>query len=545
MMQKYKQRVRGWLFQSPFLRRVLKKIDDRRFQKKSIVKKIVDRSVTLIALKTQQSDYQVGKLLAQNGQHRKAISAYQKAIQLDPNTASIYHDLGDSFSRLKSWQEAISAYQKAIEISGNYYWSHNNLGDAWMNRENWSEASQAYQRAVELDPTQPNSYRNLGKALTRLQQFEEAAIAYQKAIELDPNSFEANYDIAAVFNKLERPEQAANAYLRTIDLDPKFYWWYYPEFWKTLDGQNQLDRAVTLYQKAIDKNPNTLEPYMNLGEALTRQGNFDLAVSCYQKANLQKLQKVYEPSVLKSWTLKPAQKPDFIILGTQKGGTSSLYSYIAQHPQVLPSVKKEIEFWSWKFDKGIDWYLSHFPSLPEGENFITGEACPGYLDFKTAPERLHSAFPDVKLIIILRNPVDRAVSHYHHWVRRNQENLSFEEAIDFKLAKIEQTQSLWNKHGNYMCRGAYIEFIKKWMSIFPKEQFLILKSEDFYSNPEKVLTQVFNFLGLPDYKLKEYKKYNSGSYSDIRESTRKRLRDYYQPYNQQLEEYLGRKFDWE
>ncbi|WP_159790882.1 sulfotransferase family protein [Sodalinema gerasimenkoae] len=123
------------------------------------------------------------------------------------------------------------------------------------------------------------------------------------------------------------------------------------------------------------------------------------------------------PSLLESRRNNPdfkikANRLDFIILGAQKAGTSSLYAYMAQHPDIVPALRKEVEFWSWKFYRGLDWYFAHFPQIPEGSHLQTGEACPGYLDFYETAERLRETLPHVKLIVLLRNPVDRAISHY-------------------------------------------------------------------------------------------------------------------------------------
>jgi hypothetical protein len=210
----------------------------------------------------------------------------------------------------------------------------------------------------------------------------------------------------------------------------------------------------------------------------------------------------------------------------------------------LPAVKKEIYFWSGNFDKGKDWYLSHFPPIPPGENFLTGEATPTYFRVKNGAEQVFKMFPKVKLIMLLRNPIDRAVSHYHHEVRLKRENRSLEEAI----ASIEKLQKeekdYWHNDLPYVTFGLYVEFIQKWMAVFPREQFLILKSEDFYDAPGDTMKKVFDFLRLPDYKIAEYEKLNPGYYPPVNESIRQQLSDYFLPYNRRLEEYLGVEFNW-
>ena len=256
--------------------------------------------------------------------------------------------------------------------------------------------------------------------------------------------------------------------------------------------------------------------------------------------------------------------PSFIIIGAQKCGTTSLYKYMVEHPQILPAVRKELHFFNWvskpgnkKKAEGVDWYLSQFPKIPNGKNLITGEATPTYLVDPHTPQRMFKLLPDVKLIVLLRNPVDRAVSHYHHNRRmsKQREPLPFEKAIakeserlkleKEKLISDENYRSLFHRYYSYLERGVYIEQLERWMSIFPREQFLILKSEDFYENPDVTLQEVFEFLGLSNYQVANKKKYNQLPYEPRAPKIRSTLSEYFQPYNTRLEEYLGQKFNWD
>lgn len=261
--------------------------------------------------------------------------------------------------------------------------------------------------------------------------------------------------------------------------------------------------------------------------------------------------------------------PTFIIIGAQKCGTTSLYNYMIEHPQILPASMKELHFFNWrskqgnrKTAEGVDWYLSQFPTIPSGKDLITGEATPDYLLDPYTPQRMFKLLPDVKLIVILRNPVDRAVSQYYHnrsIKKRMMEPLSFREAIakeperinneKSKLMLDENYRSLFHRKYSYVERGLYIEQLERWMSIFPRENFLILKSEEFFKNRDLTLRQVFNFLGLPHHQITNQKKYNElhskQFYKPISQKIRSTLAEYFKPYNQRLEEYLGMKFNWD
>lgn len=240
------------------------------------------------------------------------------------------------------------------------------------------------------------------------------------------------------------------------------------------------------------------------------------------------------------------QPPDFIIMGTQRGGTTSLYHYLTEHPDIGAAFRKEVHFFDRYYDKGLEWYLAHFPM--RGEFPIVGEASPYYLFHPDVPERAREAVPHAKFIALLRNPIDRAYSGYQMKVRRGVETLSFEDAIDKereRLSGSDDPVSLPWRHYSYLKRGLYVDQLKRWMSVFPREQFLILKSEDFYENPGWVLNQTLEYLGLRSWNPASFKAYHLSEYAEVAPATRKRLAEYFAPYNQQLYAFVGRDFGWE
>ena len=186
---------------------------------------------------------------------------------------------------------------------------------------------------------------------------------------------------------------------------------------------------------------------------------------------------------------------------------------------------------------------------------ITGESTADYIRHPIVAKRIYSLLPNVKIIILLRNPVDRAYSEYNMNVKWNLEKLSFEEAIEKEneILKGGIDRILIDKHYKhykfnqffYLLRGIYINQIKFWFRYFPKEQILILKSEDFNNNPPSILKVVFKFLELPNWRLFEYKKWNKGNYHKMDDKTRNWLINYYKPYNKRLYEFLGRNFNWD
>lgn len=267
--------------------------------------------------------------------------------------------------------------------------------------------------------------------------------------------------------------------------------------------------------------------------------------------------------ILRVWTGPLRLMPDYLIIGAARSGTSSLYAYLTQHPCIAPAFNKEVHFFDLNFDKGLNWYRAHFSSLLckycvkkiRGQALITGEASPYYICHPHAPRRISQIIPQVRLIVLLRNPVDRAYSHYHHAVEFGLETLSFEQAIEAEASRgrgeeerilaDESYNSFSHRHHLYLARGIYIDQIKVWMNLFPKEQMLILCAEDFYSAPSVTYSRSLAFLNLPNLELKEYHIHQLGKYPKINPSTRKQLDEYFEPYNKRLYEYLGMRFDWD
>ena len=252
--------------------------------------------------------------------------------------------------------------------------------------------------------------------------------------------------------------------------------------------------------------------------------------------------------------------PDFIIIGVEKGGTTSLYDYLIRHPSIISARTKEVHYFDTNY-LGLWWYKAHFPTIFKKilfkvlkKKILTGEATPYYIFHPLAASRIFKDLPNVKLIVILRDPVDKAYSQYYDNRRKNQEELSFEDAIQKESERTqgEKEKIIKNPKYNsknywffsYLSKGIYSEQLKHWFSIFPRKQFLILETIELQSNPQKVLNEVFSFLGIPKNQINIDEKKNVGKYEKMIPKTRSALENYFSSYNIELEELLDRKFSW-
>jgi len=253
--------------------------------------------------------------------------------------------------------------------------------------------------------------------------------------------------------------------------------------------------------------------------------------------------------------------PDFLIIGAMKSGTTSLYEYLSQHPQIDKPTHKEIYFFSTnQYKKGLQWYKAHFP-LKHCKDKLTFEASTDYIFVPNTPKRIHQRLPEVKLILLLRNPVDRAISHYYHEIQRYREHLSISEALEYEDFRLPPVESLFQHdikisnynnnpfiHFSYKSRGVYVNQIKRFFKYFPHNKIFIVNSEKFYSQTNDVMKQIYQFLEIDtNFLVKDMTPRNVTSNSiktHVSEDIYKYLYDYFKPYNQELYKLLGQEYNW-
>lgn len=263
--------------------------------------------------------------------------------------------------------------------------------------------------------------------------------------------------------------------------------------------------------------------------------------------------------------------PDFMIIGAAKSGTTSLFQYLAQHPQIIEPSIKEIKYFSMNAAiKGLKHYLTYFPLKKIKENKLTFEATPTYLFLPKVPDQIARLYPNMKFIAILRDPVKRAFSH---WNSRNDDsftehrslmhdNRSFEEAVWAELNNKDRVPP----PSQYLAKGEYSTQIKNWYRHFPKENILLLDFDDLKNNVKSLLKEVTTFLEIPysytefqesDQRINghiftkdepsknEIKTYNTTPYkTKITVEMQELLRHHFQPFDEELLKITGKKFGW-
>ena len=243
--------------------------------------------------------------------------------------------------------------------------------------------------------------------------------------------------------------------------------------------------------------------------------------------------------------------PDFLILGAQKAGTTALYAYLRWHPEITGPSFKEVSFFDRHYAKGERWYRAH---MPVRRRSLVGEASPSYLFHPLAPERVAGMLPGARLIALLRNPVDRAFSHYQHEVALGREPLSFEDAVDREDERMQGelermlrdpsyfSLAWWNY--TYVARGRYAEQLERWFAAFPREQLLVLFTEELSADTAATYRRVLDFLGVTARDLESYPRIFDRDYADMNPGTRARLDKEFEDPNRRLASLLGRDPPW-
>jgi hypothetical protein len=192
-------------------------------------------------------------------------------------------------------------------------------------------------------------------------------------------------------------------------------------------------------------------------------------------------------------------KVNFLICGTQKGGTTSLDSYLRQHPEICMAEYKELHFFDSEKNflyPNPDYSVYHDAFQPSTDQVILGETTPAYMYWYSAPKRIWEYNPQMKLILLLRNPIERAYSHWNMQRERGYDELPFVEAIKAEENRRRDSLPFQNRRFSYLDRGFYSEQINRLRAFFPDEQILILKSESLSQDPQQTLQEIYNFLGV-------------------------------------------------
>lgn len=250
--------------------------------------------------------------------------------------------------------------------------------------------------------------------------------------------------------------------------------------------------------------------------------------------------------------------PTFMMIGASRSGTTSLFRAVSAHPCVLrPTVNKGVNYFDLNYFQGFDWYRGHFPlarTLVSAAPRIAFEASGYYLFHPFALERIARDLPDMKFLVMLRDPVERAYSAYKHELARGFEWESIDRAFALederlvgevdRMRRDPTYESFSHRHNAYLRRGEYAEQLERAFQLFPREQFHILESESFFEQPATEYRRMLGFLGLSTFDQAPFDQRNSRPSSPMAPELRAQLREHYASHNRRLAQLLDRPPRW-
>jgi lipopolysaccharide transport system ATP-binding protein len=254
--------------------------------------------------------------------------------------------------------------------------------------------------------------------------------------------------------------------------------------------------------------------------------------------------------------------PSGLLIGAQRAGTTSLFNALARHPDVARPAVKEIHFFDDEFWRGVDWYRSFFPlsarrewARRRGRDLVAIDATPYYLLHPAVPERVAATLPEARLVVLLRDPVARAYSHYQMMRRKKIERLSFPDAIaaeekrlagkEKRLLANPRRRSFQHLHHSYVARGLYADQLERWLAHFPRSSLLVVFAEEFFARPQEIYSKALAHLGLVPWEASDFPNLNPAQYPEIDAETRARLAARFAEPNERLSRLLGRALPWD
>lgn len=245
------------------------------------------------------------------------------------------------------------------------------------------------------------------------------------------------------------------------------------------------------------------------------------------------------------------KEPDFLIIGAMKCGTTFLYHYLNEHPEIEMSRIQEVNYFSRHYYRSKWFYRSFFPY--KSRQMKSGESGIHYIFDPRCPARIKKDLPNAKIILLLRNPIDRAHSHYNQ-IHSIDPADNFEHAIELEETRVAHLQekianrkfytSVEYETYSYANRGLYYQQLSKWLEHYKLEELLIIKSEDMYANPNKTLEKVYQHIGVSIEFPQNLKPQNSREYEPMTDAMRNKLKEFFAKDSEKLKQLLGDNFSW-
>ena len=336
-----------------------------------------------------------------------------------------------------------------------------------------------------------------GEVLRHAGQLEAAGVALQVALQ-DPSLLAPT---ACQLGELERQrgrfDAAAQWFLQSIATDPSLHW-AHQALQFTPFSASLLPAILECYAALSSRHPRESLLLQLHSHYLLQSGQSEPAIAAARRAARLDL------GPRRAWLARAdatPEPPDLLILGVPKGGTTSLHSWLHTHPQLWMHPRKELNFFDQHWRHGCRWYAAQFPRFRRGSGLLRAESSPNYWQHPLVPERVQALMPRARLIVLLRDPLQRAISWTQHLQRHNGlqgdlETLMLAEANALEAMGTGPLPAPGPGRPNALLGSCYDAPLQRWQALFPPEQLLVLRSEALFAEPGTALEQVAAFLGV-------------------------------------------------
>jgi len=257
----------------------------------------------------------------------------------------------------------------------------------------------------------------------------------------------------------------------------------------------------------------------------------------------------------KGITAAQRKLPDFLVIGGKRCGTTTLFEFLRQHQMIAEPVIDHMGFFDDNYSIGINYYKSFFPiKTEETAKKLDYDVTTSYLTSPFVAERVAKEIPNVKIIVLLRNPTSRAWSDYNASQKKDGSEEQFQSYIDDELQELEASDfeekvskndyNMSEPFSNFIKKGLYAVYLKKWLKLFPRKNFLFISTESFSKDENKVFKQIFDFLGLSNFEIHKLQRMSKGNYEKLNPKIKNKLDLFFASHNDELFKLINEKYDW-
>lgn len=506
---------------------------------------------------------ELGRYLLGAGRYAEAIVLINSTTPAGP-TSHGWGILGDCHQHLGQLHSSAVAYAQAVKLEPRNASLRLRLARQYLNLKCADKARSICEELILIDPLDPETNGILGCAQLELGQDLQASIHLKSAIKSSPDNPHLLEGLLKVAIRQKNLEQSVELLWKLCKSDWVWSGTAYIEGRRHYESA-AFEQAQFAFQATIKAFPGCGAARVMLALTLAHIGSYSKALKVLEDLFIADPSFSFANDSLNLKESSPGEclpallqhqaprGPDFMIIGFMRCGTSALYSYLCKHPCVLPALRKEVHYFDYFPQRSRQWYEFHFPFRPP--HVLSGCASPIYADrqreWDHVPQRISDMYPDLKLIVLLRNPVERAISHFFHARAFGVESRSLNTALMEELEMLESRprideRNLFETRGNqgYLETGLYYFSLQPWLCSFSANQFHFVIFEEFVADPASCVERTQRFLGLSPVLPLSYPAEGGFPREPLNLEVRARVEEFFRPYNRSLAQLLKLSLPW-